>query len=124
MPTFSHISKSRTPLLERLRAWCAQRSFVEAFAENIARHVIIPKAGHFVPEEQSEALLEELKPFFDSWGMERVFPNAPTETQFDERVEKVLVSEATEDELVEAANTYFRSHVPAPDNTTNLAKDR
>jgi pimeloyl-ACP methyl ester carboxylesterase len=44
----------------------AQRSFVEAFAENIARHVIIPQAGHFVPEEQAEALLEELKPFLDS----------------------------------------------------------
>jgi pimeloyl-ACP methyl ester carboxylesterase/heme-degrading monooxygenase HmoA len=44
----------------------AQRSFVEAFAENIARHVIITKAGHFVPEEQPEALLEELKPFLDN----------------------------------------------------------
>ena len=44
----------------------AQRGFVEAFAENIARHVIIPKAGHFVPEEQPEAVLEELKPFFDN----------------------------------------------------------
>ena len=44
----------------------AQRSFVEAFAENIARHLIIPKAGHFVPEEQPEALLRELKPFLDN----------------------------------------------------------
>jgi pimeloyl-ACP methyl ester carboxylesterase len=44
----------------------AQRSFVEGFAENIARHVIVPKAGHFVPEEQPEALLEELKPFLDN----------------------------------------------------------
>ena len=44
----------------------AQRSFVEAFAEKIARHVIIPKAGHFVPEEQPEALFEELKPFLDN----------------------------------------------------------
>ena len=44
----------------------AQRSFVEAFAENIARHVTVPKAGHFVPEEQPEALLEELKTFLDS----------------------------------------------------------
>jgi pimeloyl-ACP methyl ester carboxylesterase len=44
----------------------AQRGFVEAFAENIARHVIIPNAGHFVPEEQPKALLEELKSFLDN----------------------------------------------------------
>jgi pimeloyl-ACP methyl ester carboxylesterase len=44
----------------------AQRSFVEAFAENIVRHIVISKAGHFVPEEQPEALLEELKPFLDN----------------------------------------------------------
>jgi pimeloyl-ACP methyl ester carboxylesterase len=44
----------------------AQRSFVEAFAENIARHIVIPKAGHFVPEEQPEALLKELKSFLDN----------------------------------------------------------
>jgi pimeloyl-ACP methyl ester carboxylesterase len=44
----------------------AQQSLVEVFAENIARHVIIPEAGHFVPEEQPEALFEELKPFLDS----------------------------------------------------------
>jgi len=41
----------------------AQRSFVEPFAENIARHVTIPEAGHFVPEEQPESLVEELKSF-------------------------------------------------------------
>jgi pimeloyl-ACP methyl ester carboxylesterase len=39
----------------------ARRTFVEEFAENVARHIVIPKAGHFVPEEQPEALLEELK---------------------------------------------------------------
>ena len=44
----------------------AQRTFVEAFAENIVRHIVIPKAGHFVPEEQPEALLEELKSFLDN----------------------------------------------------------
>jgi pimeloyl-ACP methyl ester carboxylesterase len=44
----------------------AQRSFVEAFAENIVRHIVIPKAGHFVPEEQPEAMLEELKSFLDN----------------------------------------------------------
>ena len=37
-----------------------------AFAENIARHTVIPKAGHFVPEEQPEALLKELKSFLDN----------------------------------------------------------
>jgi pimeloyl-ACP methyl ester carboxylesterase len=41
----------------------AQRNFVEAFAQNIARHIVIPKAGHFVAEEQPEALLQELKSF-------------------------------------------------------------
>jgi pimeloyl-ACP methyl ester carboxylesterase/heme-degrading monooxygenase HmoA len=41
----------------------AQRPFVEAFAENIARHVTIPKAGHFVAEEQPEALLAQIEPF-------------------------------------------------------------
>jgi pimeloyl-ACP methyl ester carboxylesterase len=44
----------------------AQRGFVEAFAENIARHIVIPKAGRFVAEEQPEALLEELKSFLDN----------------------------------------------------------
>ncbi len=44
----------------------AQRNFVEAFAESVARHTVIPKAGHFVPEEQPEALLKELKSFLDN----------------------------------------------------------
>ena len=41
----------------------AQSSFVEAFAGNIARHVVIHGAGHFVPEEQPRALLSEMKNF-------------------------------------------------------------
>ena len=41
----------------------AQLTFVEAFAGNIARHVVIPGSGHFVPEEQPQALLTELKKF-------------------------------------------------------------
>lgn len=41
----------------------AQLAFVEAFAANITRHVVIPGAGHFVPEEQPQALLSELKSF-------------------------------------------------------------
>lgn len=41
----------------------AQLAFVEAFAANIARHVVIPGSGHFVPEEQPQALLPELKTF-------------------------------------------------------------
>ena len=41
----------------------AQLTIVEAFAENITRHVVIPGSGHFVPEEQPQALLTELKHF-------------------------------------------------------------
>jgi pimeloyl-ACP methyl ester carboxylesterase len=41
----------------------AQLPFVEAFAGNITRHIVIPGAGHFVPEEQPQALLTELKKF-------------------------------------------------------------
>lgn len=41
----------------------AQLPFVEAFAGNITRHVVIPGSGHFVPEEQPQALLTELKKF-------------------------------------------------------------
>lgn len=41
----------------------AQLPFVEAFAANITRHVVIPGSGHFVPEEQPQALLTELKKF-------------------------------------------------------------
>jgi pimeloyl-ACP methyl ester carboxylesterase len=44
----------------------SESAAVEAFAENIARHIVIPKAGHFVAEEQPEALLEELKSFLDN----------------------------------------------------------
>jgi len=36
----------------------AQRSLVEAFVKNITRHVVKPKAGQFVSEEQPEVLLE------------------------------------------------------------------
>jgi pimeloyl-ACP methyl ester carboxylesterase len=41
----------------------AQLTFVEAFATNIARHVVIPGSGHFVPEEQPQSVLSELKSF-------------------------------------------------------------
>jgi pimeloyl-ACP methyl ester carboxylesterase len=41
----------------------AQLTFVEAFADNITRHVVIPGSGHFVPEEQPKALSTELKKF-------------------------------------------------------------
>ena len=41
----------------------AQLTFVEAFAGNITRHVVIPGSGHFVPEEQPQALLSELENF-------------------------------------------------------------
>ena len=40
----------------------SQLTFVEAFAGNITRHVI-PGPGHFVPDEQPQALLMELKKF-------------------------------------------------------------
>jgi pimeloyl-ACP methyl ester carboxylesterase/heme-degrading monooxygenase HmoA len=43
----------------------AQLTFVEAFASNIARHAVIPGSGHFVPEEQPQALLSELKNFLE-----------------------------------------------------------
>ena len=41
----------------------AQHSFVEAFATNIAKQVVIRDAGHFVAEEQPEALITELQSF-------------------------------------------------------------
>lgn len=41
----------------------AQLSLVEAFAGNITRHATIPGSGHFVPEEQPQALLSELRNF-------------------------------------------------------------
>jgi pimeloyl-ACP methyl ester carboxylesterase len=40
-----------------------QKGFVEAFANNIVRHVTVDGAGHFVAEEQPEALMKELRPF-------------------------------------------------------------
>jgi pimeloyl-ACP methyl ester carboxylesterase len=36
---------------------------VEAFASNIVEHVTVDGAGHFVAEEQSEALMRALRPF-------------------------------------------------------------
>lgn len=42
-----------------------QRALVEAFADNIVKHVVIDDAGHFVAEEQPEALLAELDLFLD-----------------------------------------------------------
>jgi pimeloyl-ACP methyl ester carboxylesterase len=41
-----------------------QKGFVEAFASNIVGHVTVDGAGHFVAEEQPEALLTALRPFF------------------------------------------------------------
>ena len=43
----------------------AQKPFVEAFASNIVKHVVVPKCGHFVAEEQPEVLADELRAFFD-----------------------------------------------------------
>jgi len=43
-----------------------QKGFVEAFAGNSAKHVSIEGAAHFVPEEEPQALMEELLPFLDS----------------------------------------------------------
>jgi pimeloyl-ACP methyl ester carboxylesterase len=43
----------------------AARPFVEAFASNIVRHVVVPNCGHFVAEEQPEALTDEFRAFFD-----------------------------------------------------------
>ena len=42
----------------------AQRGFVEAFASNIVKHVVIGNSGHFVAEEQPEALMAEFREFF------------------------------------------------------------
>jgi pimeloyl-ACP methyl ester carboxylesterase len=43
----------------------AQRPFVEAFASNIVKDVVVPNAGHFVAEEQPGALMGEFRSFFD-----------------------------------------------------------
>jgi pimeloyl-ACP methyl ester carboxylesterase len=40
-----------------------QRALVDAFAENVSADVVIDDAGHFVPEEQPDALLTELDDF-------------------------------------------------------------
>lgn len=42
----------------------AQRTFVEAFARNIREHVTVENSGHFVAEEQPEALIAALRLFF------------------------------------------------------------
>ena len=41
----------------------AQLTFVQAFAGTIASDVVIPGSGHFVPEEQPQALLSALNSF-------------------------------------------------------------
>lgn len=43
----------------------AQKPFVEAFASNIVRHVVVPNCGHFVAEEQPEVLAGEFRAFFN-----------------------------------------------------------
>jgi pimeloyl-ACP methyl ester carboxylesterase len=43
-----------------------QRGFVEAFAANVVQHVTIAGAGHFVAEEQPDALLSTLQPFLSA----------------------------------------------------------
>jgi len=42
----------------------AQESFVEAFAANIVKQVVISEAGYFVAEEQPERLVSHLQSFF------------------------------------------------------------
>ena len=44
----------------------AQARLVEALAGNVVKHVIIEDAGHFVVEEQSEAVTAELLSLFRS----------------------------------------------------------
>jgi pimeloyl-ACP methyl ester carboxylesterase/heme-degrading monooxygenase HmoA len=44
----------------------AQKGLVQAFANNVVKHVSVADAGHFVAEEQPEALLAELRLFLDS----------------------------------------------------------
>jgi pimeloyl-ACP methyl ester carboxylesterase len=46
----------------------AQVRFVEAFAHNIIKHVVIENSGHFPAEEQPEALIAEIRSFFGSSG--------------------------------------------------------
>ena len=42
----------------------AQKPFVEAFASRIVKNVVVPNCGHFVVEEQPEALMTEFSAFF------------------------------------------------------------
>jgi pimeloyl-ACP methyl ester carboxylesterase/heme-degrading monooxygenase HmoA len=42
-----------------------QRGFVEAFASNVVKHAVVGNSGHFVAEEQPEALMAEFRAFFD-----------------------------------------------------------
>ena len=44
----------------------AQLRFVEAFAHTIIEHVVIDNSGHFPAEEQPEALLAEIRSFFNN----------------------------------------------------------
>jgi pimeloyl-ACP methyl ester carboxylesterase/heme-degrading monooxygenase HmoA len=43
----------------------AQKAFVEAFASNVVKHAMIGNSGHFVAEEQPDALMAEFRAFFD-----------------------------------------------------------
>jgi pimeloyl-ACP methyl ester carboxylesterase len=43
----------------------AQVRFVEPFADNIIKHVLIENSGHFPAEEQPEALVAEIRSFFN-----------------------------------------------------------
>ena len=42
-----------------------QKGFVEAFATNVVKHAVVGNSGHFVAEEQPEALMAEFRAFFD-----------------------------------------------------------
>lgn len=42
----------------------AQRGFVDEFASNVVKDVVVDGAGHFVAEEQPQALEQELRSFF------------------------------------------------------------
>src|SRR6185369_17129157 len=45
-----------------------QRALVDAFADNVVNEVVVEGAGHFVAEEQPEALLAELDEFLELTG--------------------------------------------------------
>ena len=42
-----------------------QKGFVEAFATNVVKNAVVGNSGHFVAEEQPEALMAEFRVFFD-----------------------------------------------------------